>query len=203
MDRRKFLMTGVVVASAPIIAKASSSKTNHIKPVELDNEPMIPARHVTPPGTKSRADFMDHCTGCGLCISHCTSHVLRPSTDQYGYRHALKPVMVFSDSWCYYNCTRCTTVCPTGALNPLTRKEKHNFTNGLAQVELSNCQSATGSHCGACSRRCPNDAISMKAINGNNGMCPVVDASRCTGCGACEYICPASPVKAIVINGNH
>lgn len=203
MDRRKFLATGVIAAAAPIIAKASSTATNRIDPLETGAVPLVPSRYVTPPGHKSRTDFLQHCTGCGLCISHCTSGVLRPATAQYGIRHAMVPFMDFTRAWCYYNCNRCTTLCPTGALQPLTRDEKHKFANGLARVDAANCISAVeGTPCGICARRCPTEAITMQKVNDKSKhVMPVVDPDKCIGCGACEYICPAAPYKAIVING--
>lgn len=205
MDRRKFLTAGIVAAVAPALAKAADAATNHIDPLETGGAPLVPSRYVMPPGTRSRTDFLRHCTGCGLCISHCTSGVLRPATDQYGRRHIMAPFMDFSRAWCYYNCNRCTTLCPTGALHQLTRDEKHRFVNGLARVDAANCISAVeGTHCGACARRCPTGAITMQKVNDQTKhVMPVVDSDKCIGCGACEYICPAAPDKAIVINGNH
>jgi ferredoxin len=201
IDRRRFLTIGTLALTSAIVAKAVKPEENKIKPIQLDNSHRTPIRHVTPPGATSRNSFFEHCTGCGLCISHCTSQVLRPATSEYGHRHPLVPVMDFDNAWCYQNCNRCTTLCPTGAIRPLTRDEKHKFVNGLASVELNDCISAAGSPCGACSRRCPTGAITMATNSDQSGMCPAIDQTRCIGCGACEYICPASPVKAIVING--
>ncbi len=205
MDRRKFLTAGIVAAASPLLARAADKISARIEPLETGSVPLVPARYVTPPGTKSRNEFLQKCTGCGLCISHCTSQVLRPSSGQYSYRHLMVPVMDFSRNWCYYDCNRCTTLCPTDALHPLTRDEKRRFVNGLARVDATNCISAVeGTPCGACARRCPAGAIAMRPLNDTTpNVMPVIDPSKCIGCGACEYICPAAPFKAIVINGNH
>lgn len=205
MDRRKFLTAGIIAAAAPVIAKAADKAANRIDPLETGSVPLVPSRYVTPPGSKSRDEFLKKCTGCGLCVSHCTSQVLRPASGQYGSRHMMVPVMDFTQSWCYYNCKRCTTLCPTGALHPLTRDEKHRFVNGLARVDAANCISAVdGTPCGACAKRCPTEAITMQRVNDSTShVMPVVDPGKCIGCGACEYICPAAPFKAIVTNGNH
>lgn len=206
MDRRKFIATGIVAAAAPLMAMAErDTERSAAKPLTAGSVPLVPSRYVTPPGAKSRADFLSSCTGCGLCISNCTSHVLRPATQQYGFRHVMVPFMDFTQSWCYYNCVKCTTLCPTNAIHSLTHSEKHRFLNGLARIEASNCISAAdGIPCGACARRCPVNAITMQPVNDRTpNLMPVVNPDTCIGCGACEYICPASPYKAIVINGNH
>ena len=112
----------------------------------------------------------------------------------------LHPVMDFEASYCRYNCTRCTEVCPTGALQPITVEEKHIFIIGHAQVEPDNCIG-----CGLCVERCPRKAITLQPRKapkqGQSRAAATVDTGDCIGCGACEYICPASPIKAIVVNG--
>ena len=138
---------------------------------------------------------MERCTGCGLCVSHCTGKVLTPATRQLGMRNALHPVMDFGEGYCLYNCNRCTQLCPTGALLPLTREEKHSYICGTARVETGNCIG-----CGLCVRRCPRAAVKLTETAGRR--VAAVDSSQCIGCGACEYICPASPFKAIVVDGN-
>lgn len=199
IDRRKFLATGLLVAAAPAIAAVEKS-TRRIQPLDHGGAPLPTARHVAPPGRRNMAEFLEKCTGCGLCVARCPSHVLRPSSNEFGWLHALHPVMNFDSSYCRYNCTRCTEVCPTGALQPLTIEEKHIFIIGHASVETTNCIG-----CGLCADRCPRKAISMKARpgwkKGESIMVATVDTGNCIGCGACEYICPATPVKAIGVNG--
>ena len=145
-------------------------------------------------------DFLEKCTGCGLCVARCPAKVLRPSSNEFGWLHMLHPVMHFDSSYCRYNCTRCTDVCPTGALLPLTVDEKHIFIIGHARVETDNCIG-----CGLCAERCPREAVKLVARpgwhNGQSIMVASVNTDLCIGCGACEYICPATPLKAIVVDG--
>lgn len=193
LDRRRFLAAGAVIAAAPVVAKVS--ETLGSVGVRRNQRP------VPPPGVRSRREFLDRCTSCGLCIDHCPQGVLKASLEEYGLLRALHPVKDYDLSWCVYDCTRCSDLCPTGALHPLTVSEKHRSRVGLASVERSLCISYNdGVSCGACSRRCPADAISMTAPTQTNGPLSVVDTSRCIGCGACQYVCPSRP-KAIVVGG--
>jgi MinD superfamily P-loop ATPase len=106
----------------------------------------------------------------------------------------LHPIKNYDKSYCRYNCTRCTEVCPTAALMPLTEAEKHSFVVGTATVEAENCIG-----CGLCASRCPRKAIEMKSAG--KGRVATVDRSLCIGCGSCQYICPATPEKAIGVCG--
>ena len=103
------------------------------------------------------ADFLDRCTGCGLCVAHCPTHALTPSTGQLGWLHPLKPVMDYDRGACLFDCTRCTDLCPTGALTPLTTDEKHIFIIGHARVEAANCIG-----CGLCAESCPRRTITLR-----------------------------------------
>lgn len=198
IDRRRFLAFGAVVAAAPVVSRASDV----VKTIDKAEYSRAGRLAVTPPGVHRRKEFLDRCTACGLCISHCPQRVLKASFDEYGLLRALHPVKDYDASWCVYDCTRCTELCPSGALNPLTVVEKHRSRVGIAKVNVLMCLSnSEGINCGVCSRRCPTGAISMNknGISGH-GPFPVVDHDKCIGCGACQYVCPARP-KAIIVNG--
>lgn len=189
MDRRAFLTAGLVMAALPAVAQAE--KTRRIVGGLMRGQVAVtPAVAVTPPGVYRRSEFLSRCTGCGLCISHCPTGVLRPSTTEYGVLRMLHPVKDYDAAYCAYTCTRCTNLCPTGALTPLTKAEKRTFVAGLAHVDPDRC---TG--CGRCAEACPTEAVTMKS------RVAVVDISKCVGCGACQWVCPAIPYKAITVNG--
>ena len=199
VDRRQFLATGLIIASAPAIGAVAKS-SNRIKALTNNSRPLPVQRAVAPPGRRSMKEFLERCTGCGLCVARCPSRVLRPSANELGWVNMLHPVMDFERSYCRYNCTRCTEICPTGALQPLTEEEKHIFIIGHAAVSTANCIG-----CGLCSERCPRSAIRMvvrtKEMGRGSLMVAQVDTENCIGCGACQYICPATPEKAIGVNG--
>ncbi|MCM1522435.1 MAG: 4Fe-4S dicluster domain-containing protein [Muribaculaceae bacterium] len=197
LDRRAFLTTGAILAVSPLMA-AAAKKRRHLEGGLLNGqESLAPSVAVTPPGVYERKDFLDRCTGCGLCISHCMTKVLRPAIGEYGLLRVFHPVKDYNRSYCAYTCTRCTNLCPTGALTPLTKEEKKRNAVGLAMVSIDRCIS-----CGKCAESCRAEAITLVEFENRGGrLFPVVNASKCIGCGSCQYVCPAVPYKAIIVNG--
>lgn len=193
IDRRRFITSGIILAAAPVVASAAD-KLDRFRPLVIDQAPTTDLRPVPPPGAASGRAFLSHCVGCGACIAACPAHVLVPSATEHGVANALHPMKNYDDSYCRYNCVRCTEVCPTGALQRLTVEEKHQYTVGFAQVDAAACIG-----CGMCARRCPQSTIAMQKVDGKR--IAVVDTDGCIGCGSCQYICPASPHKAIKVNG--
>ena len=195
LDRRKFLATGVVVAAAPLLLRAD--KAARAVGRASGKRPPEPAFAVYPPGAPDRTYFLERCTGCGLCVSHCPTRVIRPATTEYGSLNGfLHPVMRYDTSFCDFSCTRCNNLCPTGALTPLSLREKQLTAIGLAMTIPANCI-----HCGKCAAACPRHAIVMTPAEGGGVKIPVVDSALCIGCGACQSVCPAYPFKAIYVDG--
>ena len=156
---------------------------------------------VTPPGSLSIKHFTDYCIACHQCVSVCPSNVLIPSFLEYGWAGVLQPRLDFMRSYCNYNCTLCSEVCPSGAILPVTVREKKTIQlgrsillPGLCVVYIKN------QDCGACSERCPTKACHMVPWHGLSG--PEIDNTLCIGCGACQHSCPTVPDKAIFVMGH-
>ena len=158
---------------------------------------------LTPPGSLSAANMARRCTGCQLCVSECPNNVLRPGTSLMSL---MQPVMEFDRGWCRPECTRCSQVCPAGAIKPIDKVEKSSIQTGHAIVVPGQCVSAKGEdECGNCARHCPTGAIEMVPTNRDDELSPLVPAVNeniCIGCGACEYVCPVRPVSAIHVEGH-
>ena len=157
---------------------------------------------VCPPGGLGIEDFNKRCTACSLCINACPNGVLQPAFRQYGIAGMMQPVMDYHKSFCTYNCTICTEVCPTNALHPLVLEAKKLTQIGKAKYLKDNCIVKTEkTACGACSESCPTKACHMIPYEGNL-VIPEVTEDICIGCGHCEFACPTVPYKAIFIDGN-
>ncbi len=200
-DKRKFIagavamilgMPGVLGGQdkkAPVPQNASTVPENRTSPV-------------CPPGAGSIEDFKKACTACSLCISSCPNGVLKPALFQYGLDGIMLPVMDYHKSFCTYNCTKCTEVCPTYALRPLLLEAKKLTQLGKVNFIKDNCIVKTEkTACGACSESCPTKAVYMVPYEGNL-LIPETNVDICIGCGHCEFACPTTPFKAIFVDGN-
>ena len=116
----------------------------------------------------------------------------------------MQPEMSFELGYCRPECTRCSEVCPTGAIEKITKEEKTSIRAGHAVWIKANCLPVNdGVKCGNCASHCPSGAITMVKLPENPSVeVPAVDSERCLGCGACEHLCPARPFAAIYVEGN-
>ncbi|MBG0858630.1 MAG: 4Fe-4S binding protein [Bacteroidales bacterium] len=200
-DKRKFIAGSLMFlfglsqtargqeARTPVPTKASTVKENKTTPV-------------CPPGGGSIAGFNKDCTACSLCITACPNNVLQPAWLQYGVAGMMQPVMDYHRSFCTYNCTVCTEICPTYALRPLELEAKKLTQIGKSNFIKDNCIVKTEkTACGACSEACPTKAVYMIPYEGNL-LIPEVNNEICIGCGHCEFACPTTPYKAIFVDGN-
>ncbi len=158
---------------------------------------------LTPPGSLSFQNFALRCTGCQLCVSECPNNVLRPSSD---LMHLMLPEMSYEHGYCRPECTRCSEVCPAGAIKLVDQPDKSSIQIGHAVFIQKNCVAVTdGVECGNCERHCPAGAIEMVALREDDDespWVPAVNEEACIGCGACEYVCPARPFSAIMVEGH-
>ena len=201
-NRRTFLVTAAALTTTAVL-KAEEKKVDGGLAEILDKK--IPERQtpILPPGTLTASHFAQHCTACQLCVSACPNGVLRPATDLDRF---MQPELSYERGYCRPECTRCSEVCPAGAIKPISREEKASTQIGHAVWIRKNCIVLTDDvHCGNCSRHCPTGAIQMVPTDEGNPRSrriPAIDVERCIGCGACENLCPARPYSAIYIEGH-
>ena len=200
-SKRSFL-----IASAMVTTAALAQETKHVDGGLADIiEKSAPERQtpVVPPGARSLKNITSKCTGCQLCVSECPNDVLRPSGSMMSL---MQPVMSFEKGYCRPECTRCSDVCPAGAIKPLDAIEKSSIQIGHAVVAVDFCISAKGeAECGNCARHCPAGAIEMVPSDPDDDLSPSVPAvneNACIGCGACEHLCPVRPLSAIHVEGH-
>lgn len=202
-SRRAFLI-GTALASTAVMAQKKEKLMDGGLAAIADR--VIPERQtpLTPPGSLSAQHIAQHCTGCQLCISECPNDVLRPSTD---LMTLMQPTMSYERGYCRPECTRCSEVCPAGAIKPITPIEKSAIQIGHAVWIKQNCVAINdGVPCGNCARHCPTGAIEMIPLDPDDGDSPLVPAineAHCIGCGACENLCPGKNGQtAIMVEGH-
>lgn len=210
--RRAFMIGSAAAlggsALAGISARAQEATEGEGKKIDGGLADIIPKQvperevPVTPFGSESVKDFYQHCTACQLCVSVCPNNVLRPSKDLERF---MQPEMSFERGYCRPECTKCSEVCPTGAIRRIVPEEKTRWKVGTARVNYDLCvANANDTSCGNCARHCPVGAIMLVPKNPGHKdgvRIPTVVEGRCIGCGACENLCPARPVSAIVVEG--
>lgn len=221
VSRRNFIAIGASMLTAATL-KAQEKTTDGGLAIIEDKK--IPNRKtkLTPPGSLSARNLQQHCTACQLCIAKCPNGVLRPSQDLSTF---LQPEMQYDKGYCRPECTRCSELCPAGAIRPISVEHKTAIQIGHAVWIKDNCIPLTdGVKCGNCAAHCPSGAIQMipndksykwdverekwvddmgNVLNPNDTtMIPSVNTEKCIGCGACEYLCPARPFSAIYVEGH-
>ena len=200
--RRSFLLASALVSTTAFAQKKEKLMDGGLAEIE---DKVQPERQtpLTPPGSLSFQNLSTRCTGCQLCVSECPNQVLRPSNDLL---HLMQPTMSYEKGYCRPECTRCSDVCPAGAIKPLDDIEKSSIQIGHAVWIKKNCVVLTDEvECGNCARHCPSGAIEMVPLDENDEespMVPAINEAACIGCGACEYVCPSRPFSAIYVEGH-
>lgn len=201
-SRRKFVSLTTLLTLTSVLEAQQKKVDGGLAVIE---DKKIPDRKtpITPAGSLSINNMAKHCTGCQLCVSVCPNQVLRPSGS---LTTLMQPEMSYERGYCRPECTKCSEVCPTGAIHKITQADKTATQIGHAIWIKANCVVNTdGISCGNCARHCPNGAIQMVAIDTTKSdslKIPAINSERCIGCGACESLCPARPFSAIYVEGH-
>ena len=197
LSRRSFLsLTGVFAAHTALRAQEKLTDGG----LAVIEQKKIPRRAtpIVPAGAASLRNMAHHCTGCQLCVAVCPNGVLWPSEK---LTSLMQPEMSYERGYCRPECTKCSEVCPAGAILPVTAAEKSSVQIGHAVWIRANCVPLTdGVDCGNCARHCPSEAITMvpsDTADPDSPKIPVVNTERCIGCGACAEACHEGAIAMV------
>ena len=184
--RRAFLRRAAALASG-LAAGAVLARTG----LERLGKGLGRRTGILPPGAGDEAHFAAKCTGCQLCTRNCPAHIIVPASGGDG------PVQLdLARGSCRFDCRNCSQVCPTGAIKPLTLRDKQRLRIAEARFNPQTCIVFQNDEpCGRCAAACPTGAIRLR----KNGTPRPVNRKLCIGCGACQAVCPA-PAKAMTVH---
>ena len=180
---------------------------------------------IRPPGSVEEREFLERCIRCAECMKVCPNNALHPAFFEAGLEGLWTPILIPRIGYCEFSCVLCGQVCPTGAIQKITEKEKMGLGQkpvsiGTAMYDQGRCLPwSMATPCIVCEEFCP---TSPKAIwaeevdvpkrdshydkKGEHPKMltirvqrPHVDPSLCIGCGACEKVCPIVDKPAVYV----
>jgi polyferredoxin len=182
-------------------------------------------RLIRPPGAVEERAFLDRCIRCAECMKVCPNNALHPAFLEGGIEAIWTPILIARIGYCESSCVLCGQVCPTGAIQKITEKEKLGIGQpaikiGTAFYDHGRCLPwSMQTPCIVCEEFCPTSpkAIWVEEVTapvrdskpGPDGEAPAmkevrlqrphVDPSLCIGCGACEKVCPVQDEPAVYV----
>lgn len=185
-SRRRFLIQAIALLGGGLLLARHLVR-------ESSGLPLVNRLPLRPPSAAANdARFRASCIRCGLCGTVCENGCIRFFGLDEGKWGALTPYIDARQRSCTL-CMKCTQICPSGALTPLTHDLQTIAANvhmGTAVVDPDRCLSYLGRICGYCHDACP---LPQKAIRLTPPAKPVVLADGCVGCGRCVEFCPQTP----------
>jgi polyferredoxin len=183
------------------------------------------SRVIRPPGAVEERAFLERCIRCAECMKVCPNNALHPAFFEAGIEGLWTPILIARIGYCEPSCVLCGQVCPTGAIQKITEREK--LGQGIPPIKIGTAFYDHGrclpwsmqTPCIVCEEFCPTspkaiwveevDAEVRSAEPGPNGeqppmktvhlQRPHVDPALCIGCGACEKVCPVQDRPAVYV----
>ncbi len=180
---------------------------------------------IRPPGAVEEREFLDRCIRCAECMKVCPNNALHPAFFEAGVEGLWTPILIPRIGYCEFSCVLCGQVCPTGAIQKITEKEKMGIGQkpiamGTAMYDQGRCLPwAMGTPCIVCEEFCPTspkaiwaEEVEVPKRDGHYDKKgeqpkmltvklkrPHVDPNLCVGCGACEKVCPIVDKPAVYV----
>jgi polyferredoxin len=180
---------------------------------------------IRPPGSVEERGFLERCIRCSECMKVCPNNALHPAFFEAGIEGLWTPILIARIGYCEFSCVLCGQVCPTGAIQKISEKEKMGqgqppIKIGTAFYDQGRCLPwAMQTPCIVCEEFCPTspkaiwveevDATVRESKAAADGAPPAyrtvhlqrphVDPSLCVGCGACEKVCPVQDEPAVYV----
>ncbi len=154
----------------------------YTKPYEEQRFPLLP------PGA-SKA-FYEKCVRCGLCFFACARmgyHSIRLRGFESGLEKLGTPVVDDVMNRPCTLCMECTKVCPTGALEEVS---KDRVKMGIALIDPDLCWAWNSGDCKSCAKACPFGSEVFEFTYNEWGVHTRVRPDKCRGCGLCVPACP-------------
>lgn len=199
ISRRQVLTAGFLGVCLPLLLRTSAGSKETGNP------------WIRPPGALDEREFLARCVRCGECMKVCITNGLQPIGFEKGLENIFTPRLVPRLGYCEFNCTLCSQVCPTHAIEFLSLEKKHKFVMGMAWFDKNRCLPyAEKKACIVCEEHCPvhDKAIRFDEVEvrgpDNEPLWvkqPRVVKDRCIGCGICENVCPIPGDAAIRVMG--
>jgi polyferredoxin len=180
---------------------------------------------IRPPGAVEERGFLERCIRCAECMKVCPNNALHPAFFEAGVEGLWTPILIARIGYCEFSCVLCGQVCPTGAIQKISEKEKMGqgqppIKIGTAFYDHGRCLPwSMQTPCIVCEEFCPTspkaiwveevDAPVRESKAAADGGPPAykmvhlqrphVDPSLCVGCGACEKVCPVQDQPAVYV----
>ena len=79
---------------------------------------------IRPPGAVEEREFLERCIRCAECMKVCPNNALHPAFFEAGLEGLWTPILIPRIGYCEFSCVLCGQVCPTGAIQKITEKQK-------------------------------------------------------------------------------